>query len=191
MKIKPMLGELEGPGLERRGPGESRRLAEVPVPGLAGSYHQDLGHHPLRLRLEGSLLGHDSRDSFVEEIRHMYQAAEPIDFVADITTATTIEQMLVADLRLEESSREDLVLRYAITLVQYTEPPPVPALDALADDIAAEAAALVDVMDIPDLLSAPDFGDPTPPLQGTLDEFSSAMNELGDLGPTLNELFGI
>jgi hypothetical protein len=186
-----MIAELEVPGLTRIGTVESRRLVEIPVPGLPGSYHQDLGHDPLRLRLEGSLHGHDAQDAFLAEVRRMHLSAEPVDFVADITTATALEQMLVADLRMEEVSTEDEVLRYAITLVQYTEPPPEPALDEIADEIADEADALVDIMDVPDLLSAPDFGDPTPPLQDTLDEFDNAMDELDDLGPALNELFGI
>jgi len=50
MKIKPMIGEYEVPGLERIGAQEHRRLHEIPVPGLAGSYHQDLGSHPLACR---------------------------------------------------------------------------------------------------------------------------------------------
>ena len=186
-----MIAELEVPGLTRIGTVESRRLVEIPVPGLPGSYHQDLGHQPLRLRLEGSLHGHEAHDSFLEEIRRLHQAAEPVDFVADIITATDLEQMLVASLSIEESSRDDRVLSYAITLVQYTEPPPEPALDELSDEIAAEADALVDIMEVPDLLSAPGFGDPTPPLADTLDEFGSAMDELDGLGPALTELFGI
>ncbi len=186
-----MIAEFEVPGLTRIGTVESRRLVEIPVPGLPGSYHQDLGHEPLRLRLEGSLHGDDAHDAFLEEVRRLHLEAEPVDFVADITTATDLEQMLVATLRLDESSRDDGVLRYLITLVQYTEPPPAPALDDLADEIAAEADALVDIMEIPDLLSAPDFGDPTPPLQDTLNEFNTAMEELDGLGPALGELFGI
>jgi len=186
-----MIAEFEVPGLTRIGTVESRRLVEIPVPGLPGSYHQDLGHQPLHLRMEGSLHGDEAHADFLEEIRRLHQAAEPVDFVADITTATDLEQMLVASLRLEESSNDDGVLHYAITLVQYTEPPPEPALDELADEIADEADALVDIMEVPDLLSAPDFGDPTPPLTDTLDEFNSAMAELDDLGPALAELFGI
>lgn len=186
-----MIAEYEVPGLTRIGAVESRRLVEIPVPGLPGSYHQDLGHEPLHLRLEGSLYGDDAHDAFLEEIRRLHRKAEPVDFVADVTTATDLEQMLIATLRLDESSRDDGVLTYAITLVQYTEPPPEPVLDELSDEIAAEADALVDIMDVPDLLSAPDFGNPTPPLQDTLNEFSSAMEELDGLGPALTELFGI
>jgi hypothetical protein len=191
MKIKPMIGEYEVPGLERIGATERRRLREIPVPGLGGSYHQDLGSHPLSLRLEGSLQGDDARDGFLETVRGMFSAGEPVDFVADITTATTLEKMIVAGLELEESAEIPDTFRYAITLLQYTEPPPDPAPEDLAEDIAAEAAALTDIMDIPDLLGAPDFGDPTPPLKAVLDEFKGAMEGLDGLGAAASELFGV
>lgn len=190
MKIKPMIGEYEVPGLERIGATERRRLREIPVPGLGGSYHQDLGAHPLSLRLEGSLQGDEARDGFLETVRGMFSAGEPVDFVADITTATTLEKMIVAGLDVEESAEVPDTFRYAITLLQYTEPPPDPAPGDLAEDIAAEADLLSDLMEIPDLLSAPDFGDPTPPLRGALDQFKGVMEGLGNLGPAAAKLFG-
>ncbi len=190
MKIKPMIGEYEVPGLERIGAQERRRLREIPVPGLGGSYHQDLGAHPLNLRLEGSLQGDDNRDGFLEKVRKMFTDGKPVDFVADIITATTIEKMIVASLDVEESSEIPDTFRFAITLLQYTEPPPDPAPEDPAADIAAEAGALTDIMEIPDLLGAPDFGDPTPPLKATLDGFKGAMAGLGSLGPAATELFG-
>jgi hypothetical protein len=190
MKIKPMIGEYEVPGLERIGAQERRRLREIPVPGLGGSYHQDLGAHPLSLRLEGSLQGDESRDGFLETMRGLFSAGDPVDFVADITTATTIEKMIVAGLDVDESSDAPDTFRYAITLLQYTEPPPDPAPENPAEDIAAEAAALTGILEIPDLLGAPDFGDPTPPLKATLDEFKGVMDGLSGLGSAASALFG-
>jgi hypothetical protein len=190
MKIKPMIGEYEVPGLERIGAQERRRLREIPVPGLGGSYHQDLGAHPLSLRLEGSLQGDEARDGFLETVRGLFSAGDPVDFVADITTATTIEKMIVVGLDVEESAEVPDTFRYAISLLQYTEPPPDPAPEDLAEDIAAEADLLSDLMEIPDLLSAPDFGDPTPPLRGALDQFKGVMDGLGSLGPAAADLFG-
>jgi hypothetical protein len=190
VKIKPMIGEYEVPGLERIGAQERRRLREIPVPGLGGSYHQDLGAHPLTLRLEGSLRGDDARDGFLDKVRGMFNAGEPVDFVADIVTATAIEKMLITALDVEESSEVPDTFRYALTLRQHTEPPPDPSPDDMAEDIAAEADALTDIMQIPDLLGAPDFGDPTPPLKATLDEFKGAMQGLDGLGSAMTSLFG-
>lgn len=191
MKIKPMIGEYEVPGLERIGATERRRLREIPVPGLGGSYHQDLGAHPLTLRLEGSLQGDDNRDGFLEKVRALFAEGKPVDFVADIVTATTIEKMIVAGLDVEESAEVPDTFRYAISLLQYTEPPPDPAPENPADAIAAEADSLTDILEIPDLLAAPDFGDPTPPLKATLDEFKGVMAGLDGLGAAASELFGV
>jgi hypothetical protein len=190
MKIKPMIGEFEVPGLERIGARERRRLHEISVPGLGGSYHQDLGSHPLCLHLEGSLQGDESRDGFLEKVRKMFSDGMPVDFVADIITATTIEKMIITGIEVEESAEIPDTFMYAIQLLQYTEPPPEPSPEDLAEDIAAEAAALTDIMEIPDLLGAPDFGDPTPPLQATLDEFKGVMDSLSGLGSAATELFG-
>jgi hypothetical protein len=190
MKIKPMIGEYEVPGLERIGATERRRLREIPVPGLGGSYHQDLGAHPLALRLEGSLQGDDNRDGFLEKVRAMFADGKPVDFVADIVTATSIEKIIVAGLDVEESSEVPDTFRYAISLLQFTEPPPDPAPENPADAIAAEADLLTDILEIPDLLGAPDFGDPTPPLKATLDEFKGVMDGLGGLGNAASTLFG-
>ena len=190
MKIKPMIGEYEVPGLERIGAAERRRIKEIPVPGLNGSYHQDLGQHPLALVLEGSVQGDDVREGFLSSVRDLFNKGEPVDFVADIVTATSIEKMIVSGLRVDEQADAPDALRYAITLVQYTEPPPEPGPEDMAEDIAAEADALTDIMEVPELLGAPDFGDPTPPLQATLDGFKGAMEGLTGLTSVAEELFG-
>ena len=190
MKIKPMIGEYEVPGLERVGASERRRLREIPVPGLGGSYHQDLGSQPLFLRLEGSLHGDDAREDFLTNVRGQFTAGEPVDFVADIVTATTIEKMIVAGLNVEESADAPGTFRYAIELLQYTEPPPDPEPEDMGLDIGLEADLLGDLMDIPNLLSLPDFGDPTPPLKSALDGFKSVMDGLGGLSGTAGTLFG-
>ena len=190
MNIKPMIGEYEVPGLERVGASERRRLREIPVPGLGGSYHQDLGAHPLTLRLEGSLHGDEARDGFLETVRGLFAAGEPTDFVGDIITATTIEKMIVSGLAVEESADAPGTFRYAIDLLQYTEPPPDPEPEDMGLDIGLEADFLSDLMDIPNLLSLPDFGDPTPPLKSALDGFKGAMEGFSGLGDVAGGLFG-
>lgn len=185
-----MIGELEVPGLERIGAAERRRLREIPVPGLDGSYHQDLGNHPLALVLEGSVQGDEGREDFLTSVRDMFKAGEPVDFVADIVTATSIEKMIVTGLKVDESADKTDELRYAITLVQYTEPPPDPAPDDLGLDIGLEADFLNGLMEIPNLFSLPDFGDPTPPLKTALDGFKEGMKGFSGLGDVAKGLFG-
>lgn len=204
MNIKPMIGEFEVPGLERIGAEQKRRLVEVPVPGLEGSLSQDLGSHSVRIVMEGSLSGDDARDGFLETVREMFDAGEPVDFVADIVTATEVFQVLVEGLDVQEVAGTASPFQYRLLLRQYVPPPeptPVsgfgegfPGLDELGLDLGLdldlEAADLFDIMELPDLLSVPDFADPTTPLKSALDGVQSAMDDLSTVSDSLATLFG-
>jgi len=199
VKVKPMIGEYEVPGIQRIGTIEDRRVVEIPVPGLAGSYHQDLGSGAVSLRIEGTLAGDDARDDFLGKVRDMYNAGDPVDFVADIVTATHVEKVLLTDLAMAEVAGSADTFRYAIVLAQHVEPPPPsPGADQGFGDlgdvnaaIAAEGAALAGAMNVPDLIGAlPNLKDPTPPLRGTLDGVHAAVGGLSAVGGKLKELFG-
>lgn len=189
MKIRPMIGAYEVPGIQRIGTVERRHLAQLAVPGMAGIYHQDLGAAAARIVIEGTLAGDAARDAFLAALRAPLAAGEPVDFVADIVTATEIEQVLIADLDVEEVAASADGFRYAMTLLQYTEPPP-PADPTLEEALALEAQDLFDTSKLPELMAAPDFGNPVPPLQSTLDGAKAALQSLSGIGPALGELFG-
>jgi hypothetical protein len=199
VKVKPLLGELELPGIERIGALESRQLVEVSVPGLDGSYHQDLGRSALRLLIRGTLAGDEARDGFLEEVRALLTSGEPVSFVADITTATDLEEVLISDLEVAEVAGSADTFRYQLTLTEYVEPPtPAPGaamgfgdLASLDDAIAGIAGSIFDVMQVPDLLtSLPELSDPTPPLAATLDGVKGAMAALTSVADDLTTLFG-
>lgn len=199
MKIKPMIGQFEIPGIQRIGTVETRRLVEVAVPGLEGSYHQDLGSAPVALVLEGTLAGDQARDDFLNDLRDKFTTGAPVGFVADITTATAVSQVLVSDLKVWEVAGSPDSFCYSLTLTQHTEPPPTTAgsgagfgdLTELNAALDAEAGGLFDVAQVPDLLgSIPNFGDPTPPLKGMLGEVTSVLEGLGGVSGKLRELFG-
>jgi hypothetical protein len=192
-----MIGEYEVPGIQRIGTIEDRRVIEIPVPGLEGSYHQDLGSGAVSVRIEGTLAGDDARDDFLGKVREMYNAGEPVDFVADITTATHVDKVLLTDLSFREVAGSADTFRYAVVLTQHVEPPPPAAglgFGDLSDVNAAignEAAAAAGAMNVPDLLSTlPDLKDPTPPLKGTLDGVKSAVGGLSAIGSQLKNVFG-
>jgi hypothetical protein len=191
VKVKPMLGEYEVPGIQRIGTAQARDLVEIRVPGLEGSYHQDLGSRAATIVIEGTLAGDDPRDGFLTAVRAALDAGDPVDFVADIVTATVIEKVHVADLRVVEVAGSADSFRYLLALRQHTDPPPEPALDDLAGDIADEAGAMFDALQVPDLLgSIPELSDPTPPLKNVLDGVTSALAPVSDVGSALTDLFG-
>lgn len=194
MKAKPMIGDYEVPGIQRIGTVEQRRLVEIPVPGLAGSYHQDLGQGPIAIVIEGTLAGDDARDTFLTTVRGMFNEPDPVDFVADITTATELEQVHLSELNVGEAAGSAHTFRYRITLAQHTPPPPPPPALGPSDldaGLLDEAAALAEAMQIPDLLGAvPELSDPTPPLKGTLDGVKSALEGLSGVSDAFTSLFG-
>ena len=203
MNIKPMLAELDIPGIQRIGAIQARRVIDTPVPGLAGGLSQDLGAESARIMIEGSLAGDEPRDGFLESVRELFDAGEPVDFVADIITATEIFQVMIENLQVDELANSSNPFRYQLLLHQYVPPPEpetggfgdgFPGVDELGLDLDLgldlEAENLFDVLEIPDLLSIPDFGDPTPPLNNVLEGVSSSLEGLGSISDDLSSLFG-
>src|SRR4029450_8095237 len=90
MRVRPMLGKFELHGIESIESFQARSLVEHAVPGLEGSYLQDMGSHANHVTIVGSKHGDDERDTFLEGIREIFDKGEPTTFVADINTATDI-----------------------------------------------------------------------------------------------------
>src|SRR5579859_7966599 len=98
MLVHPMIDSWEPPMIERISSVESRRLAVLPVPGLDGDLHQDMGRGALAVEISGSLNGDDVRDDFLKQLRAKYLAGDPVDFVADIVKESKLEKVLIEEL---------------------------------------------------------------------------------------------
>ncbi|MEM9556629.1 MAG: hypothetical protein AAGC60_20385 [Acidobacteriota bacterium] len=161
--IRPMIGSWEVPRIEAIRALETRRLQALPVPGLSGDLHQDLGRAALRLEIVGSLHGDEARDAFLSELRRALDAGEPVDFVADILHEAVLEQVLIQHLDVAEVAGSADAFRYTIRLREHTEPPPpdpggfggIPGLDdldlSLADELGLDIDLGLDLLDIPGL----------------------------------------
>lgn len=182
-----MIGAWEPPAIERVDVVEARRLARLPVPGLQGDLHQDLGTSSLTVEISGSLQGDEARSGFLSELRGAYLAGDPVSFVSDITESSELEQVLVVGFDLSEANTWGDEFRYRIVLREYVEPPEPPGLldDLGADllgDLADLAGSLLDALDLAGLLgSVPDIADPTAPLQPALDAVRDAVGGVPDL----------
>jgi hypothetical protein len=192
--ITPMLGDVELRTIQHITTLEQRALVEHQVPGMAGSAFQDLGRSSTCVKLSGILFDEGARAD-LETLRQKFQAAEPLPFTADITTATEIVDVLIEDLRVVELAGRPNTFVYHIVLRE--SPPPPPPIDPLApvhsgilgdaQDLFDQAVGLTDVLN--KLETIPDFGDPTVPLSSLLDELGTITGGLPDLVSPLGDLF--
>jgi hypothetical protein len=193
-----MIGAWEVPSIEHIASEESRRLGVLPVPGLSGDLHQDLGKGALVVEIRGSLSGDEARDTFLEELREKFYAAEPVDFVGDILHEAELEQVLIERFDLAEVAGSPDSFRYSIRLREYTEPPEPPGfgLDDFGLDVDADLGLDVDLgldlLDLPGLLgSVPEIGDLLSPVQTAAEELKDSLAQSGELlNPLKNLLAG-
>lgn len=139
--IKPMLGDLELSLVQRIETEEEQVLVDHAVPGLAGNFTQRLNRNATRVTLHGVITADDARDD-LEQLREKFHAAEPLPFVADIMTATEVQQVLIADLEVQEVAGKPERFEYHLTLDEYIPPPPddTEAMQVVNDQAASDAA---------------------------------------------------
>ena len=193
--VRPMLGDWAVPRIERISALDRRRLARVSVPGLEGDLHHDLGAHSLVVEIEGSLHGDAERDEFLTNVREPFLDGEPLTFVADITTATKLERVIIEFVAVEEVNDSAREFRYHVGIRQYVEPPePPPAIDDLGVELGPQLDLLADLglagLELPNLLGdIPSIGDPTPPLREALSGVEAALAPLHDQLAALGSAF--
>lgn len=194
MLVRPMIGSWEPPRIERIVSLESRRLAALPVAGLSGDLHQDLGRGALAVEITGSMVGDEARDEFLKELRARFLEGEPVDFVADIVKESKLEQVLIGELEFEESSSTPDVFRYRIVLREYTEPPEPPAAELGAEldaELDLEAALGLDLLDLPAITAdVPKVGDLLAPVKTAADSLTESLSGAAALLTPLSDLFG-
>jgi hypothetical protein len=194
--VKPVLGDWEIPRVAMMRTAEARKFAELPVPGRQGSLFQDLNAEPTLVEIAGSLFADEERSEFLSTVREKFRAGEPITFVADITEATDIQFVVIDSMRFEQRADRPDEVSYHLTLRESPPPPPPPdPLGGIDTSLLDEAAGFVDgVTDALDALDAlanlPDFSDPTALLGGTLDQVTTALDQLGSVSSAITELFG-
>jgi outer membrane protein OmpA-like peptidoglycan-associated protein len=117
-----MLDDLELPQVQQIDTDEQRALVEHKPPGMAGSLFQDLGRSSTYFSLWGVATGPEALE-FVEELDGLFRAGEPVPFVADITTATEVDEVLIKDLGVRELAGKPERYEYALNLCEYIPPP--------------------------------------------------------------------
>ena len=120
--MRPVLGSLELQQVERLTVDEDLVLAHHQVAALDGDFLQELGRRSARLTLGGVATGAEAA-AHLEDLRGAFRSVEPVDFTADIATATRIGQVLIEEMAVRELAGKPARFEYALTLRQYTPPP--------------------------------------------------------------------
>ena len=151
MNIKPMLDRWEIKGIEKISTDEIRDLREHEIPGLDGSLFQNAGAVPTHIRISGSLYADDVKENFLRKLREKFRAGKPLNFSADITTATEVKQVIIEDLFFKEVAQNPEQLHYSITLKEHL-PDPQPqqkqALNNLTQQIEDAAGSFLDNIEL-------------------------------------------
>lgn len=196
MLVRPMVGAWEIPRIENITTHDMRRYAVLPVPGLSGDLHQDMGRGATAVAISGSLYGDEARDGFLKELREKYKAGDPVDFVADIVGESELEQVLIESFQLEESAANADMFFYRIVLREYTEPPApaTPGTDFGLDvdaDLGLDVDLGLDMLDLPGLLgSVPQIGDLLSPIETAAKSLRDALGQSGQVLKPLEDLLG-
>ena len=99
--MKPMLDDLELPLVQEITTHDRRVLAEHKPPGMEGSLLQNLGRRPARLVLWGVVVGDDAQNT-IEKLDEKFRSGGPFPFVADISSDSEIDQIVIDDFQLQE-----------------------------------------------------------------------------------------
>src|SRR5215213_615238 len=164
------------------------------VPGAGGDVLQDLGRRSVRLRIEGICFG-ASATKELEQLRGLYVAREPVDFIADVIGQTYVSRVALDRLEVSESADDPHQFSWTLTVSEYVEPPARDgaALEAVEASVKMDAAALLDVATLPDALalgSLPEITNPFVPLNDALTPVAEASTALHESMAVLKILLG-
>lgn len=117
---RPMLDDLELQQVQTITLDGDQVWVQHAVPALEGDFLQGLGRRASQITLTGVLTGAEVADE-LQNLRAKFHAAHPVSFVADIATATRIDQMLIEEMGVRELAGKPGRFEYAFTLREYSE----------------------------------------------------------------------
>jgi outer membrane protein OmpA-like peptidoglycan-associated protein len=136
MPTKPMLDDLELLLVQQLEADERHERAQHAVPALEGDFLQALGRRATAFTLNG-VIANEVGSTVAEELkklREKFRAAAPVNFVADIATATQVDTVLIEEMSVRELAGKPQRFEYAFALREFIPapapeeepPPPIP-----------------------------------------------------------------
>jgi hypothetical protein len=208
----PMIDDIELKAVQWLRQETDQGFVRQDIAGLDGTLHQRLGRRSHRVLLSGVLLPDTATDD-LKSLQEKAAAGGEVTFTADITTALSIQKMVIESLVVEQQPGRPGQFAYAISLAENPQLPPpaevsafgglddfglgdmgfdVGALGDVLGDIADQAGALTDAVDaamdvvqqLGALASLADLADIGNPMRPLTDK----VNELSTLGDSVGGL---
>jgi hypothetical protein len=141
--MRPMLDDLELPQVQEAALAERRELVEHPTAELDGGVLQDLGRRPSRFTVAGVAAGPDAA-AFIEKLSGKFREGLPVAFTADVGAGSRIDQVRIADLRVEELAGKPQRWMYLLSLSEHQEPVQPQPSSAVDAAVIEEAQGMID-----------------------------------------------
>jgi hypothetical protein len=106
--------------VSRIGTIDRRRIIKHDASAVYGTIVNDQGKSSARLLIEGRFVGDDAM-SGMSSLRTKYKKGEPIDLVSDITLLSSINKVMIEELRIQMTSSVQLSYEYQMILREYVE----------------------------------------------------------------------
>jgi len=126
--------------VSRIGTIDRRRIIKHDASAVYGTIVDDQGKASARLLIEGRFVGEDAMNG-MSSLRIKYKKGEPINLVSDITLLSSINKVMIEELRIQMSSSVQLSYEYQMILREYVET--VKKQSAIAPPQKAQALAAV------------------------------------------------
>jgi hypothetical protein len=148
----PMIDDVELKAVQWIRQETNQDYVRQRIAGLNGTLHQDLGRSSHRVTIAGVLLPETAPDD-LKKLQNKAGAGVEVTFTADITTALSVDKMVVESFTAEQHTGPAGQFSYCITLAE-SPPLPLPAevqsFGGLGDfglgDLGFDAGALGDVL---------------------------------------------
>ena len=99
---------------------DRRRIIKHDASAVYGTIVDDQGKASARLLIEGRFVGEDAMNG-MSSLRTKYKKGEPINLVSDITLLSSINKVMIEELRIQMSSSVQLSYEYQMILREYVE----------------------------------------------------------------------
>jgi phage protein U len=149
----PMIDDIELKAVQHIRQDIEQDFSKQRIAGLEGTLHQKLGRRSHRIVLTGLLLPETAAED-LEKLQTKAAAGEEVTFTADITTALSVEKMVIESFSAEQQVGPAGQTAYHLVI---TESPPLPppaevsAFGGLGDfglgDLGFDPGALGDVLE--------------------------------------------